>query len=397
MVLDPIRRASLTSALYIASTRGVGLTHNLAMLALNLHRNGQDLVVVSDNLEEEGGIIGRLVREGISYHTVNNVDSRNPQQMVLAAQTLAKIMERYEIEVVHANGVIQLMTAFMAGRLLPRNHRPALVVSIHSTAHGKYYEALAHLAMGLTLSTLSDFVLPVSESTRQALIRWSLPPEMTITVHNSIDTREFDEVTEKGECENRSCVELGESEGSIIGCFARLHPRKGHKYLIHASSRIAKDFPEVKFVITGEGPYGGSLRALCKRLGVSKNFLFTGKVSYRCLYHIAASMDILLLPSLAELFPFAILEAMAAAKPVVATNVGGIPECVRHCENGYLVPPRDSGAIAEAALRLLHNPDSAQGMGARGRAILDSEFSMKGTATKIGEVYQLAGMCSKSQ
>lgn len=184
--------------------------------------------------------------------------------------------------------------------------------------------------------------------------------------------------------------ELGlHDDGPVIGTVCRLvEPKKGLSVLLQAMSELAQRLgePPCQLVIVGEGPARRALESLRDRLGLSEWVAFTGV--RRDVPRVLHALDVFVLPSLYEGFGIAILEAMAAAKPVVATRVGGIPEFVMAETTGLLVEPGNAAALAEAIECLLCDPQRARGMGMRGRASVLAAFQVSTVVRQHEQVYE---------
>jgi glycosyltransferase involved in cell wall biosynthesis len=161
---------------------------------------------------------------------------------------------------------------------------------------------------------------------------------------------------------------------------ARLHPQKGHAYLLAAAAQVA----DATFVFAGDGPLRQELEAEARTLGISD----------RCdVPDLLAAADLFVLPSLYEGLPISALEAMAAERPIVATAIGGTDEAITSEQTGLLVPPRDPAALATAIRRLRGDPVLARRLAAAGRARVEREFSSQMTARQVMRIYDevLAG------
>jgi glycosyltransferase involved in cell wall biosynthesis/protein-tyrosine-phosphatase len=180
----------------------------------------------------------------------------------------------------------------------------------------------------------------------------------------------------------------------LIGAVGRLSPVKGHAYLVRAVRRIRQREPDTRCLIVGSGPLKDELLASARDLRVDDACLFVGPRAD--IYDLIAAMDIVVLPSLDEGTPMALLEAMALAKPVVATAVGGVPEIIAHRATGVLVKPRDEEALADACLELAIHRDWAQTLGARARRLIEAEFSHEKTGRALVDVYRNVAVGQKA-
>jgi glycogen(starch) synthase len=137
----------------------------------------------------------------------------------------------------------------------------------------------------------------------------------------------------------------------------RLVPGKGVQYLLEAIPRIRRAFPDLIITIVGDGPYRPELERLCASLELITMTRFIGSQPRSRLSELYAETDVVVIPSLSEVFPYVALEAAAAGTPIVATTVGGIPEILAN--GAVLVPPGDAVALADGILTALSDPSSA--------------------------------------
>jgi L-malate glycosyltransferase len=164
-------------------------------------------------------------------------------------------------------------------------------------------------------------------------------------------------------------------ERVTVGTVAYLSQEKGLSYLVEAAALIPDVRRRMRFVIVGEGECRRDLENQVSGEGLQDCFEFVGFQNSPTSYF--DRFDIFVLPSLSEGLSSAILTAMATRVPVVATHVGGIPELIRHGENGLLVPPADAVSIARAIERLADNPEEAFRMGQAGRLRLEKDFTLE--------------------
>jgi glycosyltransferase involved in cell wall biosynthesis len=172
------------------------------------------------------------------------------------------------------------------------------------------------------------------------------------------------------------------SGGLLALSVGRLTEQKGHSYLLEDIPAILEQYPDTIFAIAGDGPLKAELEAKAERLGISKRVRFLGTRSdVPALLQIA---DVFAFPSLWEGLPIALLEAMGAGLPVIATQVQGVEEMIVDGENGLLAPPADVEALKTGLLRMLAHPDLRVNLGAAGRATVQSSFSLD----QMGERYE---------
>jgi glycosyltransferase involved in cell wall biosynthesis len=185
--------------------------------------------------------------------------------------------------------------------------------------------------------------------------------------------------------------ELGlEKDQPLIGIVARLVPIKAHEYFLEAAARIRALRDDVHFAIVGDGERRAELEAMSAKLGLADRVHFLGW--RRDMGPIYADLDVVVLSSLNEGSPVAVIEALAAARPVVATAVGGVGEVVDDGTSGILVQPRDAAAIAAGALRFLDDPAWARRVALAGRSSVIPKYTVGRLVRDMENLYlELAG------
>ena len=179
--------------------------------------------------------------------------------------------------------------------------------------------------------------------------------------------------------------------GKTIGIVARLDLQKGFEYLLEAFAGISSSHPETRLVIVGEGPDEPAIASMVDRLNLRSKTVFAGQRGDMA--NVYAACDIFVLPSLNEGLPMTVLEAMAAARPVIATNVGAIPTVVRNGETGLLVEPRDVAGLKAALGLLLDDPALSSRLASNGHDWVRRNFTSEGMAANYQRMYEtvLAG------
>lgn len=166
---------------------------------------------------------------------------------------------------------------------------------------------------------------------------------------------------------------------------ANLRWQKGHQVLLTAMAQVARSYPAFRLVLIGEGPERPRIEWLIGHLGLSGNVVLAGSVGQAS--KLLRNFHFSVLPSVQESFGIALVESMAAGVPVVATQVGGIPELVRHGIDGLLVEPKDPSALAEAMLRMLREPQLAAQMGVSAQRRIEESFSIEKMVRDIEGAY----------
>lgn len=226
--------------------------------------------------------------------------------------------------------------------------------------------------------------IAISEALREFMIRVeSAPPDRVHTIHYGLDPTT---VRVDPNARDQLRAELGiPPRMSLLGSVCRLIEQKGLRYSIEAFAQIAGQFPDVHYVIAGDGPLRSSLIQQAEGTGLKERIHFLGwRDNARSLL---AGFDVMLMPSLWEGFGLVTLEAMALNVPIIASRVSALPEIIVDGDTGYLVPPADSSALADAITKILRNPIAAQVMGTQGRRRLEAEFSLAKMVDKTLQVY----------
>lgn len=378
------------NVLFIASGRNIGLTFNLSRLAIALKEFGHEIIVVSEPKEEKTGLVEELKQRGIQHYALSGIDAFSVKKTLNAARAMGKIVDYYNVNVVHAQGIRQLVAAFLACKVFAHRKKVGIVASIHTTLHGGPHENVALLIESFFLNICADLAMPVAKSVAEDLVNFGAIRNKVVTIYNGIDLNLLDKVMCNDEYSSVLLDEINDSSVIVVGYFARLDRVKGHRYLIKAISEVSKTFPNIKLILTGEGPLRDELVNLSRALNLEEKVLFTGKISHESLYKLLKRVDIYAFPSLAELFPYAILEAMAGGKPIVATNVGGVVEVIKNEETGLLVPPGDSTELAKGIKSLINNPIEAKEMGIRCRKLIEGKFTLHKIAHDLTRCYELS-------
>jgi glycosyltransferase involved in cell wall biosynthesis len=226
-------------------------------------------------------------------------------------------------------------------------------------------------------------VITISEGIRQVLLAAGLPPGKVVCVRSAVDGTAY-----SGRCDGdwfRREFDLPPG-ARTLAVVAQLIERKGHGYLLEALPGVIARHPEVRVLLFGQGPLEVELRDRIRRLGLADQVRLAGFRSD--LERILPCLDLVVHPATLEGLGVSLLQAAAAGLPIVAARAGGIPEVVRDRENGLLVPPGDSRALGDAMRWMLDHPDEARALGARGRTLVEREFSVPAMVAGNLRVYR---------
>jgi glycosyltransferase involved in cell wall biosynthesis len=290
---------------------------------------------------------------------------------------VAQIFKDRHVEIVHCNSIRSLLTVAPAARI----RRIPLVW---------------HLRLNLELGLwnrigrwLANRIIVVSDSLRRDFPAGAGSTDKFVVVPNGVDPAAFAPMIDR----RQARYALGiNPEWSVVGMAGSITERKGQLLLLQAAARVVKVVPHVKFVLVGrtndarDEVYAAKLRGYVDHMGLADNVLFMGWCSD--MPQVLGALDLFVLPSSNEGLPRSILEAMAAAMPVVATNVGGNAELVVGERTGLLVPPRDPDVLAAAIEKLLRAPDAAREMGRAGRLMVEQHFSLTAAARGVERVFE---------
>jgi glycosyltransferase involved in cell wall biosynthesis/peptidoglycan/xylan/chitin deacetylase (PgdA/CDA1 family) len=257
-----------------------------------------------------------------------------------------------------------------------------------AVAHGYDFSLLRmRLYRRVDLMVLRRFpcIVAVSDSLRGELIAAGLSPDRIRVVPTAIDIARFSEGAVDRADEWRR---LAGPRVPVVLTVGRLYRQKGLEYFVQAAAQVHKVVPQARFWIVGAGMRRRPLEAQIRALGLEGVVALLGQ--QRDIAAIMAACDVFALPSLGEGLSNVLLEAMALAKPVVATRVGGTPEIVREGETGWLVPPRQSAALAAAILTALRDPALAARIGAQGRDLVARRFGASHVAARMADEYRHA-------
>lgn len=292
------------------------------------------------------------------------------------AWRLARILREHGIDVVHTHDVYTNWFVGVAARLAGR----PLLTSKRWVGGRRGHLLLNRIAYRMSHRVLANSVAVA----RTLVVDDGVARERVAVVPNFVEDAAFADLSDADRRAVRDA--WGFPSGSpVVGCVARLRPEKGQAVLLRAAARLIERFPTMVVALVGDGPEETRLRALATELGIAGRVCFAGHRPNRPNPH--QLFDVSVLASDHEGFPNTVVEAMAAGRPVLASDVGGIPDAVDHGVTGLLTRPGDSAAVADALARLLGDPAEAGRMGSAGRATAWARFRTTTVIDRLTEVY----------
>lgn len=334
--------------------------------------------VTLGSLRMSGPLLAKLNGSTVSVMEWDAGGGVNSPRGIYQILRLARFLRRGRFDVVHAHDLWSNLLAIPAAWLA---RVPVIISSRRDLAHLAWYTPRRRKFLR-RLQSLSSAVLVNSGQISEQLVHEDgFRPEFIHIVHNGIDFDRFSRlVSERGR------VFPGLQNCKLIVCTGNMHSDvKGHPTLIEAARNVCGKFPQVKFVLIGDGKKRAEFEAKVSELGLQSNFLFLG--SRQNVPEILACCDIAVLPSQAEGFSNALLEYMAAGLPTVATAVGGNPEVIESGLDGLLVKPDDPVALAGAILSLLENPNFASQLGSAGGERVRRHFNFAQLTSNVDALY----------
>lgn len=236
-----------------------------------------------------------------------------------------------------------------------------------------YTKSSRHVKMQRYINHFIDGVLGNSSAVKRAVVlQENYPDEHINVIYNGIDTKPFQFDSTERKC-NRDLMGF-DKETILIGSVGNIRPVKGYDVLVESAAIVCRKFPAVQFLHVGEGELKAQLEDRCNALGIDNNFHFLGATDN--VPGFLSVLDIYVQPSRSEGMSNAILEAMAARLPVVATDVGGNPDLIEHCVTGLLTPVENCEALAERLIQLITQPQTRSELAERASQRVHDEFRM---------------------
>jgi glycosyltransferase involved in cell wall biosynthesis len=322
-----------------------------------------------------GSSVRKMQRAGFDVLVIDEPDD------AIAVGALAAHLVDVRPDVLHNHMYrAELVGTRAAIALAEVGHRRPYVVS---TVHSSRVRSEEDREMLRVLTPRMDQLIAVSTMIEAKLEHEGRTTAPIRRIYNGVDLSRYDHT--------EPCCTLAEEYGmepgsEIVGVVARLEPEKGHPTLLEAWPTVLRSVPDAYLLIVGEGSRREALEALARDLRIAHRVVFTGRRDD--VPSVTAALDVAVLPSYREAQGLSILEALALSRPVVASNVGGIPEMITDGVNGLLVPPHDADALAAAIIRLLTDHPFADTLGRAGHDMVHDRFCIDLMVDAVQGIYE---------
>jgi glycosyltransferase involved in cell wall biosynthesis len=342
-----------------------GSERQALQLVRQLHESGRCRVRLAC-LQNKGSLRGEADRLGLGEIPEYPLMSFYDRNFVTQLRRLARFLKENEIDVIHTHDFYTNIFGMTAARLA------GVPVRIASKRETEGFRSSLQKRVERGAFRLAHRIVANSGAVRRQLIREGVPAEKIVKHYNGLDVKRV--AVQSDATRDDILAMLALPERRFVTIVANLqHAVKDHPTFLRAAARVRAVIPAAAFVIAGEGKLMSGLRELTAQLGLERDVFFIGRCEK--VAELLSISDVCALSSTAEGFSNSILEYMAAARPVVVTDVGGAREAVVERETGYIVPAADDQQMADRMIELLRDPKRARAMGARGRATVAEKFS----------------------
>jgi L-malate glycosyltransferase len=332
-------------------------------------------------LRKWGPFVSELAQLGIPLQEYGVTTFRSWRALRQQAR-FSRDLRRDGIDIVHTYSFYGNVFAVPPGRIAAR----VVVASIRD--RGLYLTPMQQRVQR-HVCRLADRVLVNAEAVKTWLVNDGFAASRITVIPNGIDTSRFH--TQADPVAVRRSLAVPD-DARLVAVVSRLHRLKGIEDFLDAAAMIAARHPDVRFLVIGEPSpvdniaYLDELSQRAQRLGIGDRVIFTGLRAD--VPELLSAVNVSVMPSLNEALSNVLLESMAAGAAVVATDVGGTTEALRHDHNGLLIPPGNPVAMAAAIEQLLSNPPLARELGARARRAITDQFSLERMVAATANVYE---------
>ena len=304
------------------------------------------------------------------------VFEQQPYNLALTTK-MVEVAENYDLDALHVHHAMPFAASAYLARQLMLPRQLGVVTTLHGTDITVVGMEPAFFRVTKFSIESSDRVTAVSRFLKERAEESFGITRSIDVIYNFVDPAIFSP-------NRRTSLRLAPPRTRVIMHASNFRPVKNIPIVLHVFAEVRKKV-QAKLVMVGDGPEKAGAEQLARELGVQRDVLFLGNQD--CMEELFPMADVFLLPSASESFGLVALEAMSAEVPVVASNIGGLPEVVEHGETGYLHDPGNLAGFVTSVLRLLGNERLRRTMGRRGRAVAKERFSPDEMVDRYVAVY----------
>jgi glycosyltransferase involved in cell wall biosynthesis len=374
MKMDSFSKTKRKKIIFFTDTTAIGGAEEyLKTLAICLNDEFDVRIAIPENKDTKD-FVNELKSKGIRVdyikkgNIINNFlyfRKNNPDIIHFNLPYPTKCITAILTGMIHAKSKL-----YVTEQLVPTEYKPHLFLK---------------LIKKITYAKL-DTAITVSNKSKDALVKnFNLPKNKIKVIYNCVDIDYIKNYNEDIIRELKNKFSISDS-ALVFGTVGRLDRQKGHEYLINASINVIKNVPNSLFLFVGDGSLRNQLVQKMKDNNINEYFRLVGY--QKNIPAFLASIDIFVLPSISEGLPFSILEAMAAKKPVIATNVGGVSEIITNNSNGLLVEPMDPDDLARAMIMLAQDARKRNFFAEMGYKKVIENFSLDKMILTTKEIYR---------
>lgn len=366
-----------------------GPARHAILLSEGLDKNNFETIMLAGMPQDDEGDMLYLAKEkGVCPIIIPELGRRlNLRSDLTAFWKIFSRINKEKPDIIHTHTAKAGGLGRLAGLLYKCLHPRSRIILIHTfhghVLHGYFNKAKSRIFIWIErfLAGFTHRIIAVSESIRNELIKLRIAgPEKIVAISLGLELDSFFKVRKNG---------AGSSGDKTVAIVGRLVPVKNHRLFLDAAKRIKellRGKQRIKFMIVGDGPLRSGIKNYAESLGLDKEVVFTGWK--KDLSGVYSEADIVVLTSLNEGTPVALIEAQAAACPCVATNVGGVADVITHGKDGFLSAPNDLESFVENILKLVYNPSLIREMGERGRESVRGKFGKERLVRDMENLYR---------
>lgn len=366
----PIRVLHILDKLGVDGSSVHGVTQAIAWWIPRFDQQKFHFHVVSLRGEEKAGEVFLTEGIGLTFLGKSKFDPTTVTELM-------QVIRRQKPHILHLHG----FGATTFGRIVSKMTGLPHIVHEHSTLEQPWFQTVADTM----LAPLTDRAIAISPPVYDYMIKGrKIAADKLETFFYGVPLEDFTPSDDAVLQQKR--LELGlKPEHKVICTIGRLATQKGQIYLLQAAVRVLESFPDVRFLLVGDGPDLDMLKAFATQQGIAEQVVFAG---YRAdVADVTALADIIAIPSMWEGGPITLFEAMQVARPVVGTPVGMMADVIEEGRSGFVVPCGQAEPLAEKILYLLQHPEAAQAMGRKGQQLV-ANYNLQHSVDRLSAIYE---------